>query len=161
LHLLKTVTKRPLLPKPSTKRPLSRNRVSVRFPFEVVATHTSAAPPLWAGLPRAAPPPPELTQSTAASAPHTIRIPPHICTSAPATHPYPIASSSSLRQVDERTTSCDACPPRDDALRSRLLGAPLGQQDLVPLVERVGDHGRSRRRTRSAAAELGLVQRGL
>ena len=80
-----------------TKRPLSRNRVSVRFPFEVVATHASAAPPLWTGLPRAAPPPPELTQSTAASAPHTIRIPPHICTSAPATHPYPIASSSSLR----------------------------------------------------------------
>jgi len=58
-------------------------------------------------------------------------------------------------QVDARTTICDARPPRDDALHSPRLGAPIGRQGarLVPLVARVGDHGRSRRRKRSAAAQ--------
>ena len=147
---------------------------SARCFFKTDRRHTQVrCAPLWAGLPprrRLTSHRAQLPLCTTPAAlrtrvvPHTIRTH-HICTSAPATHPCAIASSSSVRQVDHaRTTVCDACPPRDDALRSRWLGAALGQQDLVPLVERVGDHGRSRRRTRSAAAgleSLELVQRGL
>ena len=53
-----------------------------------------------------------------------------------------------------RTTTFDDRPPRDDALRSPRLGALTRRQGarLVPLGARIGDHGRSRRRTRSAAA---------
>ena len=68
-------------------------------------------------------------------------------------------------QVDARTPICDARPPRDDTLHSQRLGAPIGPRHgvpvrLAPLAARIGDHGRSRQRARSAAAGFGL-QRGL
>ena len=63
-------------------------------------------------------------------------------------------STSSQTPLQPRTTTFDDRPPRDDALRSPRLGALTRRQGarLVPLGARIGDHGRSRRRTRSAAA---------
>ena len=83
--------------------------------------------------------------------------------SAPPLHTHPRTSfiSKHSTQVDARTTICDARPPRDDALHSPRLGAPIGRQGArrVPLVAQVRDHGRSRRRTRSAAAGYELQWR--
>ena len=62
-------------------------------------------------------------------------------------------------QVDARTPICDARPPRDDTLHSQRLGAPIGPRHgvrLAPLAARIGDHGRSRQRARSAAAGFEL-----
>ena len=170
------LNKAPAVAETEYKRPLHRNRVSVRFPRR--HTHRCGSTHPAVGWPATARPPPDLTQSAAASAPHTCRAAHAL---RPTHHSHPtifapplqqrtllhysfVIERSTARQVDARTTICDACPPRDGALRSRWLGAALGQEDLVPLVERVGDHGRSRRRTRSAAAgleSLELVQRGL
>ena len=67
------------------------------------------------------------------------------CTLAPPPHAL-------MHSITKHST--DARPPRDNALRSQRLGAPIGRQGarLAPLVARIGDHGRSRRLTRSAAA---------
>ena len=167
MHLLRTVTKAPaatptdkcpLLPKPSLT---SLSKTGSRH--TQVRLHPVCGSTLSVGWPATALPPPDLRQSTAASAPHTcraahalcacaphhIRIH-HICTTAPATHPCTKLRHEALdrRMQGARFAISDACPPRDDALRSRWLGAAFGQPDLVPLVERVGDHGRSQRRTR-------------
>ena len=49
-------------------------------------------------------------------------------------------------------------PTRDNALHDQRLGATIGGQGVRPaaLAARLGDHGRSRRRARSAAAGFGL-----
>ena len=68
-----------------------------------------------------------------------------------------IFDAQSSQQVDARTTICDALPPRDYALNSPWLGDPIGRQGLVPLVARIGNHGRSRRRS-AAAESFGLLR---
>ena len=71
----------------------------------------------------------------------------------------PRTPSQSVLQVDARTAICHARPPCDYALHSPWLGDPIGRQDLVLLVARIGDHGRNRRRARSAAADsFGLLR---
>ena len=79
------------------------------------------------------------------------------CASAPHAPMHVVTSM----QVDARTPIRDAPPPRDDALQSQRLGAPIGWRgtQLAPLVARIGDHDRSRRRSRSAAAGFELQRR--
>ena len=98
----------------------------------------------------------KLTKARTAPGPfatqHPRRPVPHTPRAIPAAPLYTI-------QTDARTTVCDARPPRDDALHIQRLGARTGRQGarlVAALGARLGDHERSRRRTRSAAAGVGL-----
>ena len=76
-----------------------------------------------------------------------------------ATASYP--SCTTHHSTDARTTIRDAHPPRDDALHIQRLGPRTGRQGarlVAARGARLGDHGRSRRRARSAAAGFGLLR---
>ena len=89
----------------------------------VLATASLAGSTRWRPSTRPTAVTPPATATVAANQHKELELLP----SAPATHPCAITSSSSVRQVDARTTICDACPPCDDALRSRWLGDAFGR----------------------------------
>ena len=84
-----------------------------------------------------------------------------LCHKAPTSYPSCTTHISITFQTDARTTICDTRPPRDYALHIQRLGPRSGRQGarlVAARGARLGDHGRSRRRARSAAAGVGLLR---